>query len=78
MATLDMQKETSEIKHATSSILSQTHSTPGIDLPVIRFRDAFNEVRTLPDDLSRQWNTFQLLVSVAFRGRQELHRVEQG
>jgi hypothetical protein len=78
MATLDMQKETSEIKHATSAILSQTHSTPGIDLPVIRFRDAFNEVRTLPDDLSRQWNTFQLLVSVAFRGRQELHRVEQG
>jgi hypothetical protein len=26
-----------------------------IDLPVVRFRDAFNEMRFLPYDLSRQW-----------------------
>jgi hypothetical protein len=26
-----------------------------IDLPVVRFRDAFNEIRSLPYDLSRQW-----------------------
>jgi Fungal N-terminal domain of STAND proteins len=26
-----------------------------IDLPVVRFRDAFNEMRLLPSDLSRQW-----------------------
>jgi len=26
-----------------------------IDLPVVRFRDAFNEMRSLPYDLSRQW-----------------------
>jgi hypothetical protein len=50
----------------------------GIDLPVIKFRDAFNEVRALPYDLSHQWNTFQLMVSAAFTDRQRLHRVEQG
>ena len=27
-----------------------------IDLPVVRFRDAFNEMRSLPYDLSRQWH----------------------
>jgi hypothetical protein len=26
-----------------------------IDLPVVRFRDALNETRSLPYDLSRQW-----------------------
>lgn len=26
-----------------------------IDLPVLRFRDAFNEIRYLPYDLSKQW-----------------------
>jgi hypothetical protein len=50
----------------------------GIDLPVIKIGDAFNEVRALPYDLSRQWNTFQLMVSAAFTDRQGLHRVEQG
>jgi ubiquitin len=49
-----------------------------IDLPVVRFRDAFNEMRSLPYDLSRQWQTFQGLVAVVFTNRQGLHRVNMG
>jgi len=49
-----------------------------IDLPVVRFRDAFNEMRFLPYDLSRQWQTFQGLVAVVFMNRQGLHRVNMG
>jgi hypothetical protein len=49
-----------------------------IDLPVVRFRDAFNEMRSLPYDLSRQWQTFQRLVAVVFTNRQGLHRVNMG
>ena len=49
-----------------------------IDLPVVRFRDAFNEMRSLPYDLSRQWQTFQGLVAVIFMNRQGLHRVNMG
>jgi hypothetical protein len=49
-----------------------------IDLPVVRFRDAFNKMRSLPYDLSRQWQTFQGLVAVIFMNRQGLHRVNKG
>jgi hypothetical protein len=49
-----------------------------IDLPIVRFRDAFNEMRFLPYDLSRQWQTFQGLVAVIFTNRQGLHRVNMG
>jgi hypothetical protein len=49
-----------------------------IDLPIVRFRDAFNEMRSLPYDLSRQWQTFQGLVAVIFTNRQGLHRVNMG
>jgi tetratricopeptide (TPR) repeat protein len=49
-----------------------------IDSPVVRFRDAFNEMRPLPYDLSREWQKFQGLVSVIFMNRQGLHRVNMG
>jgi hypothetical protein len=49
-----------------------------INLPFIRFRDAFNEVRVFPYDLSRSWNTFQVLVTAPFTNRQGLHRVNAG
>lgn len=46
--------------------------------PIVIFRDAFNVMRSLPYDLSREWRTFQQLVTVAFTGRQGLHRVNMG
>ncbi|KAL9615787.1 MAG: hypothetical protein Q9160_009261 [Pyrenula sp. 1 TL-2023] len=49
-----------------------------IDLPVVRFRDAFNDMRSLPYDLSRNWQTFQGLVTVVFTNRQGLNRVNRG
>ena len=49
-----------------------------IDLPIIRFRDAFNEVRAFPFDLCREWQTFQGLVILIFTERQGLHRVKEG
>lgn len=49
-----------------------------IDLPIVRFRDAFNEVRIFPYDLCKQWQTFQGLVALTFTNRQGLHRVNLG
>ena len=49
-----------------------------IDLPVIRFRDAFNEMRSLPFDLSREWRIFRRLVAVIFIDKQGSHRVDMG
>ena len=49
-----------------------------IDLPTVRFRDAFNELRPLPFDLCREWKTFKGLVAVIFTDRQGLHRVQRG
>lgn len=46
--------------------------------PTVIFRDAFNNMRAFPYDLSREWQTFQQLVIVAFTGRQGLHRVNMG
>jgi hypothetical protein len=46
--------------------------------PLVIFRDAFNEARVFPYDLSREWQTFQGLVAVAFTGKRGLHRVHLG
>lgn len=46
--------------------------------PTVIFRDAFNVMRSFPYDLSREWRTFQGLVTVAFTGRQGLQRVNMG
>ncbi|KAJ9609755.1 Transcriptional regulatory protein sin3 [Cladophialophora chaetospira] len=49
-----------------------------ISLPIVIFRDAFNNLRPFPYDLSREWSTFEKLVAVAFTGQQGLHRVKMG
>ena len=49
-----------------------------IDLPIIKFRDAFNELRAFPFDLCQDWQTFQGLVTLTFTKRQGLHRVKKG
>ena len=49
-----------------------------IDLPIVRFRDAFNEPRAFPYDLCRHWRTFQVLVIAAFTDKPGLRRVHMG
>ena len=49
-----------------------------IDLPIVRFRDAFNSMRAFPFDLCREWRTFQKLVILVFSNQQGLHRIHNG
>jgi hypothetical protein len=45
---------------------------------VVVFRDAFNTLRVFPHDLACEWETFHMMVAVAFNGRQGLHHVNFG
>lgn len=40
-----------------------------IDLPIVRFRDAFNVTRAFLYDLCKEWQTFQALIALAFINR---------
>jgi len=64
------------LQRQLSQLESLTHRR--ICPPIVVFRDAFNIMRSFPYDLSRDWQTFQGLVAVAFHGRQGLHRVNMG
>jgi hypothetical protein len=43
-----------------------------IELPIVKFRDAFNEMRSFLYDLCRQWETFRGLVAMVFMKRKDL------
>ena len=49
-----------------------------IDLPIVKFRDAFNKSWALPFELCKQWQTFKGLVAIVFTKQQGLSRVNMG
>jgi hypothetical protein len=49
-----------------------------LGLPVVRFRDALNQVELLQFDLVQDWTTFTDILAGLFRNRQGLHRVKMG
>ncbi|KEF56820.1 uncharacterized protein A1O9_07010 [Exophiala aquamarina CBS 119918] len=81
--TVEMRDTMSKLLHAFALIQEQLARLEGfmhrrICPPTVIFRDAFNNMRAFPYDLSREWQTFRQLVTVAFTGRQGLHRVNMG